>query len=212
MGTRNRMSVARCCCNTCNCNYEAADGNEWGPDPFDTLDSGWVAKWPAYDTFSAYNGRLINSAIANPNSGTWSALQRTASITPLGLKLIIESQVYSNPYSATTGIILTDGLSFRLFARWNLGGIGLYAFGTYYTFPNIAVQSGDKLSLKLCHTSGYQYKACYFRNETLVFEATGSYAFAATEKYGVVSTTGPGGTWPIINGTWDNFVCHIGNP
>jgi len=43
MGTRNRMTAARCCCG--GCSYQAADGNAWGPDPFDTLDLGWINRY-----------------------------------------------------------------------------------------------------------------------------------------------------------------------
>jgi hypothetical protein len=199
------MSVARCCCT---CAYEASDGSAWGPDPFGSLDAGWVNKYPIYDTFTA-DGTLKCTSSGGV-SGTWSTLYRTVSVTPANLKVIVECQVYPQDASATTGIFFVDSNAFRLFARWPWFDIGLYAFGSY-RIVNRTLQAGDKLTLRIEHISGYQYRACYFLNEQTIHQATGTWTFAASERHGVTCTPATS-SLPAVIGQWDNYACHVGNP
>jgi len=204
MGSRNRFSVARPCCGTCL--YQASDGNEWS-DPFDSLDTGWTVQYPATDTFTA-NGTLVCQSSGGP-PGTSSNLYRDATITPEGLKAILECNVYRHDASATTGLYFTDGYNFRVFARWGATGIGIYAFGSWVVVGN-SVQSGDKLSMRIEHLSDGQYRACYHHNEQRIYEATRSWTFSTSVRHGLACT--PGGTLPSTIGEWDNYSCHISNP
>lgn len=179
-----------------------------GPDSFNSLDSGWTNKYPTYDTFEADGTLKCTSSGGIP--GTWSTLYRTSSITPANLKVIVESLVYHNANSATTGIFFVDGNAFRIFARWPFESVGMYAFGSFVSV-NFNVQSGAKLTLRVEHVSGYQYRACFFVNSGLVHQATGNWTFSSSERHGVTCTP-----WtpslPAITGQWDNYACHIGNP
>jgi hypothetical protein len=79
-----------------------------------------------------------------------------------------------------------------------------------YVF-NRTVQAGDKLTLRIEHISGYQYRACYFHNQQLIHQATGTWTFAASERHGVTCTPATP-SLPAVIGQWDNYACHVGNP
>ena len=109
-------------------------------------------------------GSLCSTMGTPPN--TSSDLYRTIGILPTGLNVIAEANVYGPHSSATTGVCLWLPIAskqFAIFARWAYGNIGAYAFGNFRVISS-PIQSGDKLTVQVKHVTGYQFRACYYRN------------------------------------------------
>ena len=90
---------------------------------------------------------------------------------------------------------------FPRIARWGANSIGVDAFGSWIVVGT-PVQSGDKLSMRIEHLPGGQYRTCYHHNDQHIYEATRNWTFSTTVRHGVTCT--PGGSLPSAIGEWDD--------
>lgn len=204
-----RFSPSCGCCGICPAD-PSNDGNEYSTD-FSSALSGWT---PAVgETFSSSGGFGLYRTGLFP-TGSFTTAYRTASLTPSGVKIIVQSTVYSIAGSSGNGIWWDDFGRYGLIAQWETGEyyITYYEGGFASSYaalsPTIAPADGDILKMQFTETS-----QCYYINGVLVFSVAEMFTISASTRCGVSAQ--PYGGMVLVNtdiGKFDDFSIHVGNP
>lgn len=205
MGIKKKHVPGCTCCG--GCTYVASDGNEFS----DNFDSGVDASWQVQNgTLASVSGELeitLTSEVADPAL----AYQSITIASATDLLIIIEVTHRRNLRNAGFGIGSTangdpEVAKFSFLLNVN-GFCDVRSFNVNHII-SVPFSDGDKFTIKLQSIGGGDVRACYFVEEELIYEETGTFDLTTLTKYAlgeVISSIGN-------KVYFDNFTIHMGNP